>query len=198
VRQLFTWRFVAAFAALGVLALLTSAVLLRDDPIDEVVAPDPIERRIDLIEPVFAVERTDGFEIRSGRTSGYLDVVLPGPRFLRIAPGTYGEIECDGIDEINQCAVFADMLGDAVVWFSIVPQAAGATAELPPIIELRDGEAIFDNGWRIPFAPVIERECEGEDILSFGDFLNRFGPDSTSIVDLETRQVVAVRCGADA
>jgi hypothetical protein len=44
---------------------------------------------------------------------------------------------------------------------------------------------------------VIERQCEGQDILSFSDFLKRFGPDSVTIVDLGTRQVTAVRCGAE-
>jgi len=41
---------------------------------------------------------------------------------------------------------------------------------------------------------VIERDCPGEDIPTFADFLRRFGSDSVSIVDLITRQVVAVRC----
>jgi uncharacterized protein related to proFAR isomerase len=91
--------------------------------------------------------------------------------------------------------VFADMLGDAVVWFAILPQAPRATVELPPIVDLVDGRAVFESGWRIPYAPVIERDCEGEDIPTFSDFLRRFGPDSVTIVDLETRQVTTVRCG---
>jgi hypothetical protein len=195
VRQLFNWRFVAAVAALGALGVLVWTVLLGDDELEAVVEPDLIERRIDLIEPIFSVEQSDDFGVgRDGATTGYLDVVLTGPRFLRIAPGTLGEVSCDDLDEVNQCALFADMLGDAVVWFSILPQAPGATAELPPIVDLEDGEAVFENGWRIPYPPVIERECEGEDITSFVDFLERFGPDSVSVVDLETRQVVAVRC----
>ncbi len=194
-RQLFNWRFVAAVAALGALGVLVWTVLLGDDELEAVVEPDLIERRIDLIEPIFSVEQSDDFGIRpDGVTTGYLDVVLTGPRFLRIAPGTLGEIACDELDETNRCALFADMLGDAVIWFSILPQAPGATAELPPIVDLEDGEALFENGWRIPFPPVIERECDGEEFTSFSDFLERFGPDSVSIVDLETREVVAVRC----
>ncbi len=43
--------------------------------------------------------------------------------------------------------------------------------------------------------PVIERDCGGEDIPTFSDFLRRFGPDSVTIVDLESRQVTSVRCG---
>jgi hypothetical protein len=198
VRQLLNWRFVATVAALAGLALLTRAVLLGGDELAAVVDSDPIERRIDLIEPIFAAEGSEGFALRrDGTTTGFLDVILPGPRFARISPGTLGEITCETLDQINTCALFADMLGDAVVWFAIVPQAPRATAEVPAIVELRDGEAVLENGWRLPFARVIERQCVGEEILSFSDFLRRFGPDSVSIVDLTARQVTAVRCAAD-
>jgi len=121
-------------------------------------------------------------------------VALDADRVARIAPGTPGEVECDQLDQANRCALFADMLGDAVVWFAILPQAPGATVELPPIVDLQDGLAAFENGWRIPYAPGIERECGDEDIVNFADFLKRFGPDSVSIVDLVSGQVVAARC----
>lgn len=197
-RQLLNWRFVGVLAALVGLALLTRALVAGDDDIDAIVRADPVERRIDLIEPIFSVAESDDFELEpSGVTSGYLDVILTGPRFLRIAPGTLGEISCDTLDEVNTCAIFADMLGDAVIWFSILPQAPRSTVEVAPIVALQDGEAILENGWRIPFPPVIERQCEGEDIPSFADFLERFGPDSVSIVDLRARQVTAVRCAGD-
>jgi len=196
VRQLFTWRFVAALAALAALALLANAILIDDESIEAVIEPDPIERRIDLIDPIFAVDASDDFGIdRTGVSTGFMDVVLDAERVVRIVPGTLGEVSCDELDEVNRCAIFADMLGEAVIWFAILPQAGGGTVELPPIVDLDNDEALFDNGWRIPYPPVIERDCEGEDITSFSDFLRRFGPNSVSIVDLEARQVVAVRCG---
>jgi hypothetical protein len=197
VRQLFNWRFVAALAALAGLALVTRAVLLGGDELAAVVDPDPVERRIDLIEPIFAMDLSEGFAVgRDGTTTGTLDVILPGPRFARIAPGTLGEITCETLEEINTCALFADMLGDAVVWFAILPQAPRATVEVPPVVELDEGDAILENGWRIPYARVIERQCEGEEIPNFSDFLRRFAPDSVTVVDLGARQVTAVRCGA--
>lgn len=195
-RQLFSWRFVAAVVALGALALLATALLVDDDSLDAVIQAPTIERRIDFIEPIVAVAPSEDFEVdEQGVTTGFLDVVLDGERVARIAPGTPGQLDCDQLDGINTCALFADLLGDAVVWFAILPQAPRATVELPPIVDLQDGLAIFDNGWRIPYAPVIERECNGEDIPSFADFLKRFGPDSVSIVDLESGVVVAARCG---
>ena len=185
-RQLFTWRFVAAIAAVAAIALVLNAVLADDEPIDAVIEPELIERDIDLIAPVFAADASDDFRITpAGVSAGFVEVILDAERVVRIVPGTYGEVSCDELDEINQCAIFADLLGEAVVWFALLPQEAGGTVVLPPIVDLDDGDAVFESGWRIPYPPVIERECDGEDIPSFSDFLRRFGPDSVSVVDLE-------------
>ena len=198
-RQIFNWRFVAAVAALGALALLARAILTDDSSIEAVIEPATIERTVDLIEPIQSATQSPTFAVAPGGvTTGFLDLTLDAERVVRIVPGTLGEIDCDELDGTNRCAVFADMLGDAVVWFAILSQAPRSTVELPPIIELDDGRAVFESGWRIPYAPVIERDCEGEDIPTFRDFLRRFGPDSVTIVDLETRQVTAVRCGEPA
>jgi hypothetical protein len=196
VRQLFNWRFVAAVAALGVLALLARAILTDDNSIEAVIEPEIIERQIDLIEPIASATGADGTtQLPAGVTTSPIELTLDAERVLSIAPGTFGEISCEELDVANRCAVLADMLGNAVVWFAILPQAPRATVELEPIIDLDDGRAVFDNGWRIPYAPVIERDCGGEDIPTFSDFLRRFGPDSVTIVDLELRQVTSVRCG---
>jgi hypothetical protein len=196
VRQIFNWRFLAALVGLVVLALVAREILADDDSLESIVAPDVIERRIDLIEPILSAEQSANFEVnRDGVTSGFLDLVVDADRVVRIVPGTLGEVACDELDGMNECAVFADMLGDAVVWFAILPQAPRSTVELPAIVDLEDNYAIFENGWKISYPPVIERECGGEDIPTFSDFLRRFGPGSVSIVDLATRQVVAVRCG---
>lgn len=195
-RQLFNWRFVAAIAALGALALLAQAILTDDTSIEAVIEPELTERRIDLIEPIAGASRDAAFTVLpSGLTTGSLDLTLDAERVLRIVPGTLGQIDCDDLDEANRCAVLADMLGDAVVWFAILPQGSRATVELPPITDLVDRRAVFDNGWLIPYAPVIERDCSGEDIPTFSDFLRRFGPDSVTILDLESRQITSVRCG---
>ena len=195
-RQLFNWRFVAAVAALAALALLARAILTDDSSIDAVIEPETIERHIELIEPIETATATAGFSVLpNGMTTGSLELVLDAERVVRIVPGTLGEVACDDLDQRNRCAILADMLGDAVVWFTIQPQGPRATVELPPIIDLDEGDAVFENGWRVPYAPVIERDCGGEDIPTFSDFLRRFGPDSVTILDLETREVVSVRCG---
>lgn len=194
-RELLNWRFLAAVAALAVLALLARAVLADDDVIELVIEPEQIERRIDLIETIVTATASDGFEVTpAGVTVGVLDLALNEQRTMRIVPGTYGEIDCAELEVSGACAVLADLLGDAVVWFAIVPQTSRARVELPPIIDLVDGRAVFENGWRIPYAPVIERDCEGEDIPTFSDFLRRFSENSVTILDLNAREVVEVRC----
>jgi len=199
VRQLFSLRFLAAVAALAGLALLVRAVVADDDdPVDAVVQVEVVDRRIDLIEPIFALTPSEDFGFaRDGTSVGFIDLILTGNRVMRVAPGTLGEVTCDELDEINRCVVLADLLGDAVVWFAILPQAPRATVELPPIIDLEDGYALFENGWQIVYADVIERDCGNIDIPTFSDFLRRFGPDSVTVVDLELEEVTTVRCGEE-
>lgn len=197
-RQLFTWRFVAAVAALAGLVLLINAVVVDDTSLDAVVDPEPTAREIDLVSPIFSIERSVDFGIDGrGITSGFLDVVLGEQRIVRVTPGTTGEITCDELDGINRCALFVDLLGDAVVWFAIIPQGDDNTAELPEIVDLEGGKALFVNGWRLPYPPVIERECNDEDIPTFSDFLRHFGPGSITTVDLATGEVVSARCSDD-
>ncbi|MBV1894151.1 MAG: hypothetical protein KUG57_08900 [Ilumatobacteraceae bacterium] len=197
-RQILSWRFLAAVTALVGLALVAAALLADSDSLEDAVEPDAIARRMDIIEPIFAADQSAGFRVgRDGVTHGFMDLIVDSERVVRIAPGTLGEIACEELDQINKCALFADMLGDAVVWFAILPQAPRATVELPEIVDLEDGYAVFKNGWEVLYPPVIERSCGSEDIPTFTDFLRRFGPGSISTVDLETRQVVSVRCGEE-
>ena len=196
-RELLSWRLLAALAALAGLAFLVKSVVADDDDeLQAIIAPEPVERTIDLIAPVSAVLPSDDFSIGAdGLTTGYVDLVLPNDRTMRVAPGTPGESTCTNLQDFNQCGVLADVLGDAVVWFALVPQAPRQTAELPPITDLDEGYAVFENGWRIAYPPVIERECGDIDIPSFGDFLRRFGPGSVTIIGLNEQEVTAVRCG---
>lgn len=196
-RQLFTWRFLAAVAALAGLALIINAVVVDDDQLAAVLEPEIPDRRIDLIAAVFVTETSDDFEIgRDGLTVGFVDFTLANRKIMRVAPGTPGEIDCR-LSSISSCVVFVDLLGDAVVWFSVLPRAERNTVELPPIVDLEDGYALFASGWQIKYPPVIDRHCEGEDIVSFSDFLRRFGPGSTTVIDVASQQVLRVRCAGE-
>jgi hypothetical protein len=197
VRELLSWRLLAALAALAGLAFLANSILDEGEELQAVVDPAPPVRRIDLIAPVIAPLPSDDFAIDDeGTTVGYLDLLLPGDRTMRVVPGTPGEVTCDEFDEFNGCGVLADVLGDAVVWFALVPQSEGATAELPPIVDLEEGDAVFESGWRIAYPPVIERDCGDIDIPTFSDFLEDHAAGSVTIVDLNVQQVTAVRCAS--
>lgn len=213
VRQMLTLRFLAAIAALALLAVGVDAIFAGNDQQGSLAIAGPsnrdedgevISRRIDLISSIVRIEQSDDFAVRpDGRTVGVLDAVLDpeGRRVMRVAPGTPGQVSCEEMSVPERCVVLADVLGEAVVWFAILPKAPRETVELPPILDLRDGYALFGNGWEIPYSPVIDRDedgtCLGKDIPSFSDFLRRFGPDSTTVVDLETKKVVQVRCGEE-
>ncbi len=208
-RQLFTWRFLAAIGAVVLLAVGVDTAFAGNEKRGEIAVVAPatfdddgnlIPRRIDLIDPVAFVVPSPDFEVgEDGLTRGVLDLVLDADRTARVAPGTPGEVTCENFDDPNRCVVVADVLGEAVVWFALLPRGPRDTVELPPIVDLQDGYALFVNGWEVLYAPIIERDdatC-GDDVVSFSDFLRRFGPGSTSVVDLETRQVTAVICGEE-
>ena len=99
---------------------------------------------------------------------------------MRIVPGTPGEINCTALGETAECAVVADLLGDAVVWFAIVPLASSQTVALPAIVSLDEGYATLTNGWQLPHAPELERRC-ARDFESFTAFREEVGTDFTSI-----------------
>lgn len=188
-------------AALVLLAVGVNAVIADDDELAETVEEQvvPPARRVDLIELVESFERSEDFGFdEQGATIGLLDMVLDENRVVRVTPGTPGEISCANLRNPDRCVVFADLLGEAVIWFAVQPRGPNDTVELGPIVDLTDGYAIFESGWEIKYPPIIERDCPDEfDVRSFSDFLRRFGPNSTSIIDLETRQVTEVRCGAE-
>ena len=117
---------------------------------------------------------------------------------MRIAPGTPGESTCLNLWTPNQCGVLADVLGDAVVWFALVPQAPRQTAELPPIVDLDEGYAVFEQrmadrvrggdraGVRRRRHPALQRLPA-----------STIGPDSVSVVDLNKQEVTTTTTHAD-
>ena len=110
--------------------------------------------------------------------------------------GTYGEITCEQLDQIGKCAVVADLLGDAVIWFSVVPLRGSDTVEMPAIVELDEGIATLENGWQVPYASVLERQC-ARDFGSFREMLDEVGTDFTSIYDIGDGELTDVVCTSD-
>lgn len=197
-RQFFTWGFWLSLLALGGLTMLLLAVA-RDDPtIERVVAQaTPPEHTIDMIGMVFLAQADSGFTIDQGATTGHLQIRVDGYRYMNIAPGTPGENRCAALDQLATCAVAADLLGESVLWFSIVPLSPRNIVTLPAIAELRDGGgALLTNGWIVPRAETVKRVCE-DDTTSLADFVRRHGPGSTTQYSIDDQAVVSVTCGDD-
>jgi hypothetical protein len=196
-RPLFTIGFWASLAALAVITLALM-VWTRDDETAVVdAAPgeeEPVRREIDLIAPVFLLQADDGFDIVRGRTTAAAQIRVDGFRFMNIAAGTEGENRCAEIDQLAKCAVVADLLGDAVLWFSIVPIQPRNEVYLPPIVALREESKVqLDNGWIVRRAERVVRECD-RDTSSLSDFVRREGEGSTTVFSVDEQLVTEVRC----
>jgi hypothetical protein len=192
-RQIFTLRFFAAVGAVLGLLVLLSALFRGNDSVADLVDVEPMERRIDLVALVFSSTATNFTVADDGLTTGSLDLVLDQERTMRIVPGTPGEVICPALAQVARCAVVADLLGDAVVWFSIVPLASSQTVALPAIVSLDDGYATLTNGWQLPYADRLERQC-ARTFESFTQFREELGTAFQSIYRFTEGEITDVVC----
>lgn len=198
-RQIFSVRFFAAVGAVvGLFFLLTTIFATREVIDDDGGEPALPLRDVDFVEQVFSATNPD-FRLDDGLAANDTELVIDGQRRLRVVAGTPGETYCDVHQAPGSCAVVADLLGEGVVWFALIPNGAGTTIELPAIDVLDDGRATLVNGWRLPFAPVLDRRCRDErnddvEFSSYREFRDVMGDDFTSIYDTVERRLVAVEC----
>jgi hypothetical protein len=194
-RQFFTWRFwlsllVLAGLTFGVYSTTRSSKAVTE-VIQQVRAP---ERHVDLIALVYLAQADPGFAIVDGRTTANMQIRIDGFRYMNIHANTPGENRCGEIAQLARCAVAADLLGEAVLWFSIVPVGERNQVLLPPVTELNDdGTVRLENGWIVRHADVVKRlGCD--DTTSLPDFIQRHGEGSTTAYDLDQQAVVSVTC----
>ncbi|HQZ34570.1 MAG TPA: hypothetical protein PK020_09090 [Ilumatobacteraceae bacterium] len=197
-RQFFTFRFWLTIAALCGLALaVTAFAKSREsdaDPLAADVGTATPERTIDVVAWVYAVQPPPGFAIVDGRANKDMTLIVDGTRTMIITAGTPGEMDCPRYAELAQCTVAADLLGDGVLWFSIIKGVPGPTVELPAVAELLDGGWVrLENGWVVQHAPKVERSC-AEDTASLNDFIDLFGATAKSTFNFEQQQIVKVTC----
>jgi hypothetical protein len=200
VRQIFTIRFVAAVGAtVGLFFVLTTIFATRE--VIEGGGDETVEvetHRIDLVEQVFSTRNAEFRMGADGTAINDTDLIIDGSRTLRVVSGTPGEILCPRFGEIGACAVVADLLGEGVVWFAIVPMGPDRTVQLPAIDTLDDGIATLVNGWQVPFAPILDRRCgvgeNAETFDSYREFRELLGDDFISVYDIQERRLTAVLC----
>lgn len=188
----------------GALFLGNIVVGLFDTDIQ--ISPDRVLRKIDLVASVNSIETDPNWSQDGPRTSGgQIRLALDDLRTVSIFESTlvddYAAFPaCTDFVTPNACVLLADMLGDAVVWFALVPSDASAGKEfltLPGLIDMRanGNEGVLRNGWVLNLTRGVRRICGDIDTSSLRDFITRF-PDtqSTTLVNMMTDNVVAVTC----
>ena len=189
------------------LAVLVAAIFLfaTRDSSSEISVTQTL-RKVDLVASVDSINVDSTWSQESGVTSGgAMRLSLDDLRVLTVQDGTltakYGSMStCTDFVKPNACVLLADMLGDAVVWFALVPSDAMAGREfltMPGLVDMQANgdEGILRNGWVINLATPVKRECGDTATSSLRDFITRF-PDqlSKTIVNLTTDNVVSVKC----
>jgi hypothetical protein len=164
-----------------------------------------VRHTVDLVASVNTVT-VDANWKQDGVTSGAVaQLSLDDTRALTIPEGTLVDdydamAKCEDFTTPNACVLLADMLGDAVIWFALVPadKVAGmARLTLPGLVDMQSNgdEGILRNGWIVKLATPVKRICEKTDTTSLRDFITQFPDDaSSSIVNLTTDNVVSVTC----
>ncbi len=196
-RQFVSFRFWLAIAALiGLTYGLWYVLVRQDDSVAVIGQPAQAataEHRVNLLQPVYSVQATAGFAMVDGVANGDMQLALDATRTMMVRAGTPGQITCGKLAEINQCVVAADLLGEAVVWFSLIPNPQRASLLLPGVTEVRkDNWVLLSNGWEVARSEVVERNC---DAAGLDDFVQQFGGSlSTSTFSFEQQEIVKVTC----
>jgi len=194
-RQIFSVRFFAAVGAVVALFFLLMTIFATREVIEGGDDDDDAVElhKIDFVDQIFS-SRNEQFTLtEDGVAASDTDLILDPSRTLRIVADTPGVDYCPRFPTVGACSVVADLLGEGVVWFALVPAGDNRTVDLPAIDTLDDGIATLVNGWQLPFAPVLVRRCD-EEFSSYREFRDVLGDDFTSVYDLDERQIVAVEC----
>lgn len=164
-----------------------------------------VHHKVDLVASVNSISVDANWKQEKVTSNGSLQLSLDDTRVLTIPEGTlvddYDAVpKCVDFTTPNACVLLADMLGDAVVWFALVPadKVSGMqTLTLPGLVDMQANgdEGILRNGWVVKLATPVKRVCENTDTTSLRDFITRF-PDtaSTSTMNLTTDNIVSVKC----
>lgn len=193
----------AAIALVALVVALVAWVSTRDK--NTTVLPARSLHKVDLVASVDGVNVDPGWSMDGGLTKGAMRLQLDDLRALTILADTMVDDysmspACTDLSMPNACVLLADMLGDAVVWFALVPADRTSGKEfltLPGLVDMRSNgdEGVLKNGWVVRLATPVVRDCEKQDTANLRDFITRF-PDalSRSIVSLTSDEVVRVRC----
>ena len=180
---------------------VSAAFLLAGDP----AGTDSVLRRVDLVASVDAVNVDGDFSMEGPTTRGAMRLDLDDLRTLVVPEGTLVDDHslvpaCTTFGTANSCVLLADMLGDAVVWFALVPADTVRARErltLPGLVDMRENGSfgVLANGWMLHLDTPVVRECGDIDTANLRDFITRF-PDAAATVSVDhvTDRVTRVDC----
>lgn len=197
-RQFLTLRYWATLLALVGMLLVAMWVTGGDDGGDAVV-DDPaslLVPRLDveLLIPVETVHAPDGLQVVDGVLTADIGLVIDATRTMVIKAGTPGEVTCIDLVTPGQCVVAADLQGDAVLQFALVPATGGTSLKLPALMKMLDNrKVLLANGWVVPRALRVQRTCDDE-TTSLQDFIDTFGDSATATFNFETQELERVTC----
>jgi hypothetical protein len=194
-REIFSLRFFAAIGAVIASFLIASAVVGGGaEVVSEEEVTAELIRRVDLVERVERFQ-DDGasFAVQDGVAVNGTVLVLDERRSARIVLGTPGEDRCPIGRRIGACALIADLLGEAVIWFRLEPVEPGGVVDFGPIVSLDDDVATLADGLQLPYAPVLARRCDTE-FDSFSAFRRELGESFVSRYTLSERRLTDVIC----
>jgi hypothetical protein len=199
-REIFSVRFFIAIGAVAGLLFLLFTFFVARDVVDQAIsdngadAAQPQPRAIDLVDVVSGTS-DPGFQLSpDGEATSNVELMLDPSRKVTIVSGTPGEDDCGRLAEPGACAIVADLLGEGVVWFALVPMGNGRSVPLPAIDSLADGMATLVNGWQLPHAPALDRRCGEELFESYRQWKQILGDNFTTIYDIDQRELTAVVC----
>jgi len=195
VRQVLTLRFwLTMLAMLALLGVATWIARSNSHSKPEAIVGEPAGRSVDFIALVQTAQLPPGFAMIGGRANADLYLTIDATRTMLVKAGTPGAIDCPLIAEPSQCIVAADLLGDGVLWFSLIPGTSGAVVPLPAVVELLSGGWVrLTNDWVVQHAAKVERSC-ADDTSSLTNFIETFGDSATSSYNVEQQQIVRVTC----
>ena len=204
-REILSLRFVATVVALILSVVAVSRIAGGEDTDGGTVDvgssgevdPDMV-RRIDLVDVVADIESengrfgTAGFAVVDGVAAHTARLILDDLRAVDIVTGTPGVDNCPVSRRVGRCAVLADMLGEAVLWFSLEPVDADMI-ELGTVRAFDDEWAVLSDGFALPHADVFVRRCATE-FESFTQWRRELGDDYVTMYSLAERELTDVVC----
>lgn len=194
-RELFSLRFVAAvLAVIGSLLVVGRVTSGETSTVEAPSVAAEFTRRIDLVT---MIERFDpvAFVVSDGVAASTSVLTVDDRRAVTIVEGTQGVDRCSTIlRRVGDCVLFADLLGEAVVWFEIAPLLNdGEHVEMPAVVGFDGDRALLANGLLVPHADVFTRRCDTE-YASFIEMLADRGEEMVSWWSVVDEAITDVVC----